>query len=214
MAFDCLSLDGVDLRARPLDERKRALAGLLRRRRGAIRYVDHFVGDGAAFFEETCRQGAEGVVAKLRRAPYEARRTRSWLKVRCGQRQELVICGWSEPRGSRIGLGALLLGVYGRDGGLDYAGRVGTGFDHADLAALRRRLDALATPTSPFATPLPAADRRGAHFVKPRLVAEIGFTEWTAQGRLRHPVFLGLREDKRAREVVRERAISRKAVQG
>jgi bifunctional non-homologous end joining protein LigD len=159
-------------------------------------------GQGAAFHREACRQQLEGIVSKRADSLYAAgRRTREWVKVKCSARQELVIGGFTEPKGSRHGLGALLLGVH-ENGALRYAGRVGTGFSHELLTRLRTRLERLATRTPPFANPPRAS--RDVHWVKPTLVAEAGFLGWTKDGLLRHPTFLGLREDKPAREAVRE----------
>ena len=156
-----------------------------------------------AFFKEACRRALEGIVSKRRDRPYEPGRGQSWRKVKCVREQEFVVGGFTEPKGARTGLGALLLGVHERDGTLVYAGRVGTGFTEASATQLRRRLDRLRTRDSPFGLRPPGAAE--AHWVKPELVAQVSFTEWTDDGRLRHPAFKGLREDKPAREVVRER---------
>lgn len=202
--FDLLHRDGLDLRPAVLTARKEALGRLLGRGAGAIRYSPHVVGGGPAAHRRACRGGLEGIVSKQIDAPYVAGRTRTWVKVKCVKGQEMVIGGFTEPAGSRVGLGALLLGVHDARGRLHYAGKVGTGFAQAQALALRERLDALRTDTNPFAALPPAAAR--AHWVRPVLVAEVGFTEWTADGRLRHPTFRGLREDKPARTIVRERA--------
>ena len=205
--FDLLRIDGTDLRSVPLLERKQRLARLLRGRRGAgarsVRYSGHVVGQGKAVLEKACRMGLEGIVSKRVDAPYQSLRTRTWLKVKCLNRQEFVVAGFTEPQGSRSGIGALLLGVYTDRGELQYAGKVGTGMGHQMLHELRTRLAPLARPTPPFSGKV----RRvaGVTWVEPRLVAEVAFTEWTADGRLRHPSFIGLREDKPAREVRRER---------
>nr|WP_166641116.1 ATP-dependent DNA ligase [Amycolatopsis sp. SID8362] len=158
-----------------------------------LRLSSHRNADGEKFSEETCRRGWECVIAK---------RSPDWLKFKCAQGQELVIGGFTDPQGARHGFGALLLG-YHEDGGLKYAGKVGTGFDERLLASLHARLRDLETPDSPFDGPV---GERGAHWVRPELVAQIGFSEWTRDGRLRHPRFAGLREDKKAVDVVRERA--------
>jgi ATP-dependent DNA ligase len=152
-------------------------------------------------FEEACRKGWEGVIAKRADSVYTARRSRDWLKFKCEQGQELVIGGYTAPRGSRTELGALLVGHYDADGALRYAGKVGTGFDRATLRSLGERLRALHREDSPF---VDAPRFRDATWVEPELVAQIGFAEWTRAGRLRHPRFLGLRDDKSARDVVRE----------
>jgi bifunctional non-homologous end joining protein LigD len=162
----------------------------------------HRNGDGEAFFAEACRKGWEGVIAKRADSPYAARRSRDWLKFKCGKGQELVVGGFTEPRGTRIELGALLLGYYAGDA-LRYAGKVGTGFDRDTLRDLAARLRPLRRPDPPFADAASIRER-GVTWVQPELVAQVGFSEWTRDGRLRHPRFLGLRDDKPARQVVRE----------
>ncbi|HEY2705021.1 MAG TPA: non-homologous end-joining DNA ligase [Candidatus Dormibacteraeota bacterium] len=201
--FDVLHLDGHDVTGVPLRHRK----SLLRRALtfgSPLRFTVHRDRDGERFVEEACRRGWEGLVAKRADSPYVAGRSRDWLKLKCSNRQEMVVGGFTDPRGSRVGFGALLLGHH--DGGrLVYAGKVGTGYDTATLGELRSRLDALEQPQNPFAG---AAGRQaGVHWVRPELVAEVEFTEWTGDGRLRHPRFVGLRDDKPAAEVVRERAL-------
>jgi DNA ligase D-like protein (predicted ligase) len=197
--FDIVRVDGDDVTDRPLRERK----ALLRRTLSfsdPIRLTAHRNRDGEAFFAEACRKGWEGLIAKRADAPYTQGRSRDWLKFKCSAEQELVIGGYTAPRGSRTELGALLLGYYA-DGALRYAGKVGTGFTRATLRDLARRLAPLRRATSPFADEV---RERGATWVEPRLVAQVGFSEWTRDGRLRHPRFLGLRDDKAASEVVRE----------
>ena len=203
-AFDLLHLNGHDLRGKPLAERKEALFAVLRGLSDAspIRASDHVQGNGAEFFAEACRSGAEGIVSKLATARYRAGRTRTWLKVKCGQRQEFVVVGYTDPRRSRLGLGALLLGVYDDGGKLRYAGKVGTGFAVDTLSELRRKLGALERDTPSVVDPRRA--ERGAHWVTPRLVAEVAFTEWTDDGKIRHPSFMGLRTDKPASAIRRE----------
>ena len=169
-----------------------------------VRYSAHVVGSGREFFDNACRMSLEGIVSKRRDARYEAGRGGSWLKVKCLRRQEVVIGGFTEPSGSRTGIGALLVGVHEPDGALRYVGKVGTGFTDKVLRDLRRRLEALEQDQSPF-TPRPKGVG-AAHWVKPELVAEVAFTEWTGDGKMRHPSFQGLRTDKPAREVVREEA--------
>ncbi len=205
-AFDLLHLDGRDLRPLPLEERKAALASLIERAGPAadpIRFSDHVTGSGKAFFDQACGMQLEGIVSKRRRDPYREGRGKSWVKVKCSHEQELVIAGFTEPEGRRAGLGALLLAVH-EDGGLRYAGKVGTGFTERSAAELRKKLDALVVADHPFETRPPGLKK--AHWVKPRLVAQVQFTEWTPDGALRHPSFKGLREDKAAADVVREEA--------
>jgi bifunctional non-homologous end joining protein LigD len=167
----------------------------------SLRFTEHRETEGEAYYREACRRGWEGVIAKNGGSEYVSRRTRDWLKFKCTREQELVIGGYTDPQGKRIGFGALLVGYYDR-GKLMYAGKVGTGYDHASLQRLGRQLAGLETTTSPFAGD--GLPRHGVHWVKPKLVAQIGFTEWTPGDKLRHPRFLGLREDKRPEEVMRE----------
>jgi bifunctional non-homologous end joining protein LigD len=201
-AFDLLSLDGEDLRDVPLEARKDALAELLPGD-GRLRYTDHVAGAGPLFFAEACRLGLEGIISKRRDGKYRGGRSRSWLKVKCIQRQEFVIGGYTPPKGGRTAFGALLLGV--REGDrLRYVGKVGTGFDEKTLKALHAKMQGLEAANAPFAEP---PKERGARWIAPNLVAEVAFTEWTPDGVLRHPSFQGLREDKAPAEVVRERPV-------
>lgn len=206
-AFDLLRLEGEDLRRLPLEERKARLARLLgpsrRRGAGALRYSEHTTGNVEAALARACRKGLEGLIVKRRDLPYESGRTRSWLKIKCQNRQELVVIGFTEPRGRRSGIGALILGLRDEDGVLRYAGRVGTGMDDAMLASLRKQLEPLRRTSSPAERGVPRA-QTGLSWVEPKLVAEVSFTEWTGDGLLRHPTFEGLREDKSPREVRRE----------
>lgn len=204
--FDLLFLEGRDLRGAPLEQRKAKLLSVLREaKRRELLYCDHVVGEGAAFFEAACKHGLEGIVSKQIDAPYPSGRSRRWLKVRCEQRQELVIVGYTPHSAERDAIGALILAAHDRDRALRYAGKVGTGFSEADRRALKRQLDALGRKHSPLA-PADArvAELAKARWARPELVAEVRFTEWTEQGRLRHPTFVGLREDKPPAEVVRE----------
>ena len=212
VAFDLLFLDGSDLRPLPLVERKARLARLLKGRRGRLRYSEHFDLPGQRVFDRACRLGLEGIIAKQKNAPYTSGRGQAWLKVKCVARQELVIGGYTDPDGARAEFGSLLLGVHDRDGRLVYAGRVGTGFDHATLKNLGARLRKLERRASPFSADGPGPPARGAHWVKPELVAEVAFTEWTRDGLLRHPAFQGLREDKPAARIVRETSRAPKPV--
>jgi bifunctional non-homologous end joining protein LigD len=199
--FDILWLDGHDVRKLPLRTRKRLLRDALEFH-GNVRWTQHRNRDGEAFFKEACRKGWEGLIAKRADSPYVATRSRDWLKFKCEHGQELVIGGFTEPRGSRVEFGALLLGYYA-DGQLRYAGKVGTGFDTERLHTLGTQLRDLARKDSPFAEPGDIKERH-VTWVEPKLVGQIGFTEWTRDHRLRHPRFLGLRYDKDASEVVRE----------
>ena len=202
--FDLLHLDGQDLTGATLEARKQALEALVGSAGdNAIRYSKHVRGQGAEFFQQACRRGLEGVDAKRRDAPYEPGRGRSWLKIKCIKEQEFVIGGFTEPKGSRSGLGALLLGVTAEDGRLAYAGKVGTGFTGRAAVDLRQRLDQIRAAQCPFRARPPGAGQ--ARWVAPVMVAEVEFSEWTNDGRLRHPSFKGIREDKAAAEIVRER---------
>jgi DNA ligase D-like protein (predicted ligase) len=197
--FDILHLGGEDLTDLPLRERKSALRQALAFH-GPVRLTPHRNRDGEALFRDACRKGWEGVIAKRADAPYTHGRSKDWLKFKCSAEQELVVGGYTPPKGSRTELGALLLGYF-EDGRLRYAGKVGTGFTRATLRDLAERLEPLRRDDSPFADEV---RERGAAWVAPELVAQVGFSEWTRDGRLRHPRFLGLRDDKAASEVVRE----------
>jgi bifunctional non-homologous end joining protein LigD len=197
--FDLLHLSGHDTTALPLRARK----ALLRRAlafHGPVRLTPHRNRDGEALFREACRKRWEGLIAKRADSPYTHGRSRDWLKFKCSAEQELVIGGFTAPQGSRTELGALLLGHF-EDGRLRYAGKVGTGFTQATLGDLAARLEPLRQDESPFADDV---RERRVTWVQPRLVAQVGFSEWTRDGRLRHPRFLGLRDDKAAGEVLRE----------
>ncbi len=202
VVFDLPYLNGYDLRDATLGERK----SLLRKIVGdgpLIRFSDHVEGNGETFFAGACKLGLEGIVSKRAASTYHGTRGRDWQKVKCGMRQEFVIGGYTDPQGSRAGFGALLLGVYdGAD--LRYCGKVGTGFDDAMLKSLSALLKKNAADKPPYVDPPTGAEGRRAHWVKPKLVAEVSFTEWTRDGTLRHPSFQGLREDKRPRDVHRE----------
>jgi bifunctional non-homologous end joining protein LigD len=194
--FDCLQLDDRDLRRQPLLDRKECLRWLVPAL-GTVRYGDHVVGEGVAFYEAASAQRLEGIVAKKARGPYPAGRTRDWIKIKCQRAQAFVIGGYTDPQGARGHFGALNLGVY--DGPPDasrlvYVSKVGTGFDEAGLAAIRERLRPLARATAPFeAGAIPRG--RGHHWVEPRLVCEVRFTEWTEDGGLRQPSFVRLLDD-------------------
>jgi len=201
--FDLLFLDGPDLRSLPLSERKALLARLLHGSGTTIRYSAHVEGQGGTFYDKACRMGLEGIISKRKDAPYRSGRSTAWVKVKCVASQEFVIVGFTEPKGARAGFGALLLGVYEKDGSLTHVGRVGTGFDTRSLKALHAKLEALERERSPLKSP-PPGSTRDIHWVEPKLVADVAFTEWTRDGILRHPTFHGLREDKSAREIVKE----------
>jgi DNA ligase D-like protein (predicted ligase) len=209
--FDLLYLDGEDLTARPLIERKERLAGLLPSTGSPLHYSDHQIGLGPAFYEKACALGVEGIVSKRADAPYVPGNRGLWLKVKCLNREEFVVIGWTDPEGARPFLGALLLGYYNADGRLTYAGRVGTGINTAELERLWRRLQPLAIDTMPLDVPPPRSTRFGsplvlsrAHWVRPELVAEVKFLAWTGDNLLRQVVYEGLREDKPAAEVRRD----------
>ena len=203
--FDLLRLDGERLEALSLEERKARLRKLVgTRKTGRIRFSEHVIGHGDAFFDQACRVGLEGIVSKRRDLPYRAGRHGGWLKTKCVQRQEFVIGGFTDPEGMRAGLGALLIGYYEGDR-LVFCGKVGTGFTHKLAVELRARLDRLERKTSAFTPPPAGALGRNAHWVKPDLVCEVEFTEWTGDGKIRHPSFQGLRADKKAKEVTREK---------
>jgi DNA ligase D-like protein (predicted ligase) len=200
-AFDLPRHAGKDLRPRPLRERKARLRRGLDFN-GPIRFNPHRNGEhGEELYREACRKGLEGVIAKRADSPYVGGRSRDWLKLKCHAEQELVIGGFTAPKGSREEFGALLVGYYDDDV-LRYAGKVGTGFDQETLRTLGARMRKLEQDESPFEPfkPIPP----GTRWVRPELVAQVAFSEWTRDGRLRHPRYLGLRDDKPAREVVRE----------
>ncbi len=199
--FDILQLDEWDLRPCRLKDRKAVLQDL-GDWHGLLLYSDHHVGQGAAMRRQACAMGLEGVIAKRADAPYQAGRSRSWLKLKCQDREEFVVLGWTPPEGSRSGLGALHLGYYDDAGALHYAGGVGTGFSDAELTALRRRLDSITDDAAPMLLAGDPPDR-GIRWVRPELVAEVQYAGWSGAGRLRHSVYLGLREDKPSAEVKR-----------
>jgi bifunctional non-homologous end joining protein LigD len=199
--FDVLQVDGHDVTRLGLRQRKAILRRLLSFH-DPLRFTPHRNADGEAYWRQACRKGWEGVIAKRADAPYRHDRSSDWLKFKCVNEQEFVIGGYTDPKGSRHGFGALLVGYYHGDD-LVSAGKVGTGFDHKLLEGLRRRLASLERARPPFS--LGRLPRAGVHWVRPQLVAQIGFSEWTDDGQLRHPRFLGLRRDTRPRQVVRER---------
>jgi ATP-dependent DNA ligase len=196
--FDVLWLEGQDLTRLPLHVRRARLDQLPLR--SPLRRVETL--EDSKPWERACREGWEGVIAKRRDAPYEHRRSPHWLKMKCEATQELVVGGFTDPQGGRVGLGALLVGYY-EQGDLVFAGKVGTGFDTKLLLDLRARLDVLEVEAPPF-TKAVGLPRVRAHWVRPAVVVQVAFIEWTVHGKLRHPRLLGVRFDKRARDVVRE----------
>ena len=203
--FDLLHLNGHSTRDLPLIERKALLGDLLDGSDpNLIRISEHLEANGQEVFQKACEFHAEGIVSKRAQSTYTSGRTGDWLKLKCLHEQEFVIGGFTLPSNGTRGVGALLLGYY-LDGKLIYAGRTGTGFTQKTHRSLREKLDALGATESPFAA-VPADARKGVHWLKPTLVAQVRFATWTADNQLRQAAFLGLREDKPSKEVVREEA--------
>jgi len=209
--FDLLYVDGEDLMARPLIDRKTRLAGLLSDVPSSLHYCDHQIGHGREFHKQACAMSLEGIVSKRADAPYTPGNRGLWLKVKCLHREEFVVVGWTDPEGARPYLGALLLGYYDPDGRLIFAGRVGSGINQAELQRLWQKLQPLQTDTMPLAVPPPRNSRFGSplelsrvHWVKPELVVEVKYLAWTGDNLLRQVVYEGLREDKPADDVRRE----------
>ena len=205
--FDVLWLDGRDLTGLPLIERRTLLRTLLRtlprtKGRTLVRVATELTGE--APWERACKDGWEGVIAKRRDSKYEHRRSKQWFKMKCEASQELVVGGFTDPHGSRIGYGALLVGYYDGDDFV-FAGKVGTSQGVAALKEMRAKLDAIETARSPF-TRAVGLPKKGVHFVKPKIVVQVQFLEWTADDKMRHARLIAVRTDKRARECVRERA--------
>lgn len=201
--FDILYLDGKDLRDLPLLERKQILKETLKNAPSQIIYSEHILEDGDEFYKVSCEHQLEGIVSKLADSPYRSGRNDLWAKTKCSSRQEFVIGGWTDPQGGRTGIGALLLGIF-EDGKLRYAGRVGTGFNTDTLRAIKKDLTSLETDETPFEINSPKG--KGIHWVKPIRVCEVSFGNWTDEGILRTPVFKGMREDKRPKEIHMEKA--------
>jgi bifunctional non-homologous end joining protein LigD len=203
--FDLLFLDGEDFCPRPLEARKQRLRALLDAAPPSLfRYSDHVAGNGHALLEHACRLQLEGIVSKRSDLPYSTGRHDGWVKTKCVNRQEFVIGGFTDPEGIRQGIGALLVGCYDAERRLIFAGKVGTGFTNKSSQEMRKRLEAIAEKATPFAAGLDTWPARHAHWCRPELVAEVTFTEWTGDGKIRHPSFQGLRTDKRPEEIVRE----------
>jgi DNA ligase D-like protein (predicted ligase) len=200
--FDLIWFDDYDLSGLPLVARKALLRDAIRFD-DPLRFSEHLDEEGEAAYRAACQKGWEGLVAKRAASPYTHARSKDWLKLKCSNEQELVVIGWTDPKGARSGLGALLVG-YHQDGVLRFGGKVGTGFNQRELDRLSAKLRRLERSTSPLpdAKGIPV---KGVHWVRPALVAQIGFAEWTTDGKLRHPRYLGLRDDKSADEIVRER---------
>jgi bifunctional non-homologous end joining protein LigD len=204
-AFDLLFLDGVDLRSLELENRKRLLAEALAIAPAIIQLSQHRVGGGKKFFTQACALKLEGMISKRRQSLYSGIRKPDWLKVKCINAEEFVIIGYTDPQRSRVGFGALLVGYYTPSGELKYAGKVGTGYSREFLESLRAKLERIEQEKPTTTLPKGTYMRARVHWVKPRYVAQVEFTEWTRDSILRHPSFLGLREDKDPREVVVDR---------
>jgi len=206
--FDLIYLDGFSLTQTPLKHRKELLKNLVgSNSHGVIRYSEHISGNGDEFFKHACEYGIEGIVSKLANSHYESTRNRNWLKVKCAKQQEFVIAGYTPSSKSLPGFGSLVLGVYEK-GKLIYAGRVGTGFTFKQRSDLKKQLDKLSSETSPLAVVPKDPGLGKTRWIKPKMIAEVAFTEWTSDGSIRHPSFQGLREDKNPKEVVREQPTS------
>lgn len=205
VAFDLIYLDGFDLTRVSLEDRKRVLRTLFEviPPAGPLRYSDHVEGNGELFYSHACKSGIEGIVSKLRASRYDSARNRNWLKVKCNKRQEFVVAGYILSTSGLPGFGSLILGVY-EGNKLVYAGRVGTGFSMKQRVDLRRELDKHARATSPLFTVPNDPGLRDAHWIEPKLVAEVNFIEWTTDGSIRHPSFQGLRDDVKPQNVRRE----------
>lgn len=198
--FDIMYLDGYDLSQLPLITRKKILRALISFKK-PLRFSTHKTNVTPAYFKAICKKGWEGLMVKNKMSTYQNKRSADWLKFKCMQEQELVIGGYTDPQRSRVGFGALLVGYYKR-GKFHYAGKVGTGFDTETLLLLKKKFDALATTKNPFVNFYDSL--KNVHWVKPQLVCQVGFTEWTAGNKLRHPRYIGLRRDKAATEVTQE----------
>ena len=200
--FDLLWCGGVDLTREPLTARKEALRTAVAFAEPLL-YSDHLEEDGVLAFRAACEHGLEGLIAKRAASPYTPSRSRDWQKFKCVLEQEFVVLGWTDPQGSRSGIGALMVG-YRQDGELRFGGKVGTGFTQRELDRLATKLGRLERSTSPLADTA-GLPKKGVHWARPRLVVQVGFSEWTPDGKLRHPRYMGLRDDKAAGDVMRER---------
>ena len=213
-AFDLLYLNGLDLRDAAIEDRKSVLRAVIPEGdEGPFKFSDHVVGNGATLFAEAARLKLEGIVSKRLGRPYTGRRSPDWLKVKCSMREEFVIGGFTKPGGGRKHFGALAIGYYDREGELIYAGRVGTGFNEATLASLHAKFKDLIQKESPFKNLSGSTGQaKGVTWLKPTLIAQVEFSNWTDDGQLRHPSFQGLREDKKAKDIVRDDPISPKTI--
>jgi bifunctional non-homologous end joining protein LigD len=205
VVFDLLFQDGEDLRNLALEERKRRLSKLLAGAPASVRLSEHRIGGGKAFFEKACKLRLEGIISKRRESVYSGIRSADWLKVKCQNTEEFIIIGYTEPQRTRVGFGALLVGYYTPDGEIRYAGKVGTGYTREFLEVFQAKLERIKQKKPTAVLPKGTYMRAQVHWVKPRFVAQVEFTEWTRDKILRHPSFLGLREDKNPREVVVDR---------
>ncbi|MCB8823188.1 non-homologous end-joining DNA ligase [Microvirga rosea] len=205
-AFDLLFHEGVDLRQRPLEERKRLLAQILTNAPPTVVLSQHQVGNGPEIYARACSLHMEGIVSKRRTSPYIGARSPDWLKTKCLNTEEFVIIGYTDPQRSRVGFGALLVGYYTPSGELTYAGKVGTGFTTDLLLSMHDMLSSIERSSPTAVLPKGTYMRAPVHWVEPRYVAQVEFSEWTRDNILRHPAFLGLREDKPAREVIVDRS--------
>ena len=206
-AFDLLFLDGVDLRQSTLEQRKLLLAEVIADASATIRVSEYRVGGGKEFYARACALKLEGIISKRRQSRYSGTRSDNWRKVKCLNTEEFVIIGYTEPQRSRVGFGALLVGYYTPAGDLKYAGKVGTGYLREFLKGFQSRLKRIEQQKPTAALPKGTYMRAPVHWVKPRYLAQVEFTEWTRDHILRHPAFLGLREDKDPREVVIDRPV-------
>src|SRR5690606_10032754 len=210
--FDLPYLNGMDLREVPLEERRAALRQVLETGTSdLLRFSADFTEQPDSILESACQMKLEGLIGKRAGSSYVSRRSSSWVKIKCKNRQELVIVGFTDPKGARSGFGALLLGLHDEQGELRYAGKVGTGFNQATLKSLHAKLEPLVVKRCPLDKPPPAAEVRGAHWLKPELICEVAYAEMTRQGVVRHSVFQGLRADKPARAITHERPVSTSA---
>jgi bifunctional non-homologous end joining protein LigD len=208
VAFDVLYAKGEDQRQKPLEERKVILESIVKKGARRVLYSAHVVGRGKDLFAAASQKGLEGIIGKRRSSPYVEKRTHDWVKIKAQKTQECVIGGYTDPQGARTGFGSLHVGLYDASGQLAYVGNVGTGFSREVASQLLDKMKPLATATCPFVK-RPAKHVRDSHWIAPKLVAQVRFSEWTDDGRMRHPAFLGLRLDKKPRECVREIADAR-----